>query len=231
MVFRVQSLSCGYYEYANSELVYSPEMEWEIVGGIAKFAKRALIIEFNSNGGKKRIEISYRTVEAMVTSTQPTALTVTLWEAPRFFHVQKPDTIDEMLAAFSFEHRPFTSRSRLTELPDGKSSHHEVLWQSMVYRISVLPVEFHEMTRKLSERNVLAIYHHNIPVLSLHKRRSLTIGLIEYNKSIQACSNIIPFSVLYQMEALVKNGFLLPWTVQALLKKMAKLRNDIRVKV
>jgi hypothetical protein len=230
VVFRLQSLSCGYYEYANGKLIYSPESRWETNGGQAKFAKRMLIIEFENSGGKKRVEIPYRIVEAMAVSTQHRTFTITLWEVPKFFDVVNP-VIIEMMASLSLHHqKTLTPRSRLTGLSDG-TSRHLAIGQSLVYQISLSPDGFDEMTRKLYERNVLPIYRHNVPTPPLHKRRSLADGLKQLSKSIQDCSdgsNIIPFGVLYQMEALVRNGYLLPWTVQGVLNNMVRFSKDIK---
>jgi hypothetical protein len=47
-------------------------------------------------------------------------------------------------------------------------------------------------------------------------------GLKEFNKAVQTCPKTISFNVLYQLEALVRNGFLPPKTVQQLLEMMVK---------
>jgi hypothetical protein len=88
LVFGVQSLVCGFYSYVNNKLVYSPEVEWETRKGLAKFVKGTLIVTFSDYECAKRIEIPYRIIEAIVISTQPPALTLTLWEAPRLFQVE-----------------------------------------------------------------------------------------------------------------------------------------------
>lgn len=225
VTFTAHSLSCGYYDYVNHELIYSPEVEWQTMQGLAKFAKAALIIEYGSNEYKIRVEIPYRIVEAMTISMNPTALTLTLWEAPRFFKIRSPEII-EMMQSLSLNKKPLTTKSRLNELPGGSSNHHEVLAQTLVYRISISSTEFDIMLGKLHNRGVLTMYHCNVPEVPLHKRRSLVAGLRDFNNSIQQCTKSVPFDVLYQMEALVKNGFLLPWVVQELLKKMTKIFQD-----
>jgi hypothetical protein len=121
-------------------------------------------------------------------------------------------------------------RTRLCELPNGTRSHHEVLGQSLVYRISVAAVEFHEKTKRLRERDLLTISHHNFPILQSHERKSLAEGLKSFNRTVQKCAAVIPFNVLYQMEALVKNGFLLPQTVEALLVRMTKEKQSSAAK-
>jgi len=62
--------------------------------------------------------------------------------------------------------------------------------------------------------------------LQSHERKSLAEGLKSFNRTVQKYATVIPFNVLYQMEALVKNGFLLPWTVEALLVRMARILKE-----
>lgn len=226
VVFESRSLSCGYYDYANGKLFYCPEIEWERIRGVAKFAKRILIIEFETPKGKLRIEIPYRIVEAMVISRQRLSFTLTLWEAPRFFRVKSPD-IDEMMATLSFQHNSSTSRFRLSGALDSTHDHRQVLEYSLVYQVCVLPDEFEKMMRKLRERNVLPIYHYDVSTAPLDERRSLADGLKEFRSSIQKYIEIIPFGILYQAEALVTNSYLLPWVVQDLLEKIAHLAKEM----
>jgi hypothetical protein len=218
-------LSCGYYTYGSGKLVYSPEVYWQTKQGVAKFARAMLVLEFDDTDGRSRIEIPYRIVEALTVSAQPPSLTLTLWEAPRFFHSATPG-VEELLAALSLKQIASTDRSRVTQLPHGSSNHHEVLGQALVYRISVSHLEFEDRTRQLHKRGVLTIYHHNVPLRPhrpLHQRKSLKEGLAEFKISLVHCSKRIPFTVLFQMEALVRNGYLLPWTVESLVRKMAEL--------
>jgi hypothetical protein len=93
----------------------------------------------------------------------------------------------------------------------------------LVYHISVSGREFYEMTKRLKERNVLTIYHHDIYIPPFIQQRDLSAVLEAFNQQVRRWSKIIPFTVLYQIEALVKNGFLLPWTVCDLLERMGKI--------
>ncbi|KAF2870449.1 RNA dependent RNA polymerase-domain-containing protein [Massariosphaeria phaeospora] len=227
--FVARSLSCGYYDYADGELAYSPDVEWDTLGGgQVKFAKQMLIVEFVGQGGTKRVEVPYRIVEDVVVSTRPPSLTLTLWEAPRFFHVeQEKSDIGSLMAALSMQQKSPTHKTRLIELPGGSSSHHRILGQALVYQIPVSPYLFDETTRKLLDRDMLTIYHHNLVATPLHLRRTLQKGLTDFRETMQLCSSMVPFSVLYQLEALVINGYLLPWTVQALLGKMWKHNTEL----
>jgi hypothetical protein len=75
------------------------------------------------------------------------------------------------------------------------------------------------MVSILENQNILTVCHVDISAPP-YPRRSLADWTENFNQKIRAFVGVIPFSVLYQMEALVKNGYLLPWTVLGLLLKM-----------
>ncbi|KAF1842606.1 RdRP-domain-containing protein [Cucurbitaria berberidis CBS 394.84] len=223
VVVAVQSFSCGYYSYVDNKLVYSPELEWETERGIAKFVKNTLIVTFGGPGRPKRIEIPYRIVEGIIVSTQLRALTLTLWETPRLFEEADQD-LAMLMASLGFQQRSHVpSRTRLSELPHSTQSHRAISGQSLVYRMVLSAAEFGKTTKQLLELDCFAISHYNFPAVPLHAQRSLVEGLKSFNMAVQEFADVLPFSVLYQLEALVRNGFLLPWTVETLLIRMATI--------
>ncbi|KAI0130271.1 RNA-dependent RNA polymerase [Xylariales sp. AK1849] len=227
VVFSAQSLSCGYYCYnIDKELDYSPEVSWPLGGGVAKFARSQLIITFQVVTGSMRIEIPYRTIEAVLTSNRPNSMTLTLWEAPRFFEVLDTDTLAGLMDALHFRQGPSRPpRNRLTELPYGTRKHSEVVGQCLIYRIFVAPQEFHKKVARLREIDILSISHHSWPSTPLQSR-SLVDGLKSFNRTVQEFVSTVPFDVLFQLQALVQNGYLLPWTVRDGLIRLAKLRRS-----
>jgi hypothetical protein len=219
IVFAVRSFSSGYYEYENGKLAYAPEAEWTAVKGFVKFANRAIVIEFDGTADKQRVEIPYRIVEAMIICTRQASLTLTLWEAPRFFHVKDPFLVELMASLSIGKRNNVAPRTRLVQLAGGSGSHRETLVQSLVYQICVSPVEFDLMSRRLHERAIVTLHYHDLLVLPSYQQKALAMAKKDFSNIVLMYSNIIPFSVLYQMEALVRNGFLPPWTVQRLLEK------------
>lgn len=223
--FAAQVLSCGFYDYINGKLSYCPQVTWTI-DGTARFTKRVLILNYHTQREKKRVEIPYRIIEALVVSSLPPTLTLTLWEPPRFYHVENPEIAD-MLAVMSLStggNKVATPpRYRLTELPDGLSSHKAILGQALVYQISVSPENFDMMTRRLKKIELIGIYHTSVHIPPANKRKSLSAGMKALNDYILRNTRYIRFEVLFQMEALVKNGFLLPWTVKGLLEKLVTI--------
>jgi len=226
VVFAVRSLVCGFYNYVNNKLVYSPEVEWKTSKGLAKFVKGTLIVTFSDYECPKRIEIPYRIIEAIVISTQPPALTLTLWEAPRLFQ-EEDQSLAQLMATLGVQQKTQTPpRTRLCELPLGTQSHRIISGQSLVYRLVVSSVEFAEKTKRLLDLDMFSISHYNFPDPPSYEQKSLVEGLKSFNRAIQKYADIVPFNVLYQLEALVKNGFLLPWTVERLLIRMARIMKE-----
>jgi hypothetical protein len=222
IIFSVRSLSSGIYDYKNGELVYAPEVEWAAIGGFVKFANRAIILEFGGTIDRQRVEIPYRIVEAMTIGSRQASLTLTLWEAPRFFLVTAPTLVESMAKLSVGQKSNVAPRTRLVHLKNGAGSHREVVGQSLVYQICVSPAEFALMSRRLHERAILTLHYRDLIALPSYQRNSLVQAMKTFSDTIQSYTKIIPFAMLYQMEALVRNGFLPPWTVGRLLEKLRR---------
>jgi hypothetical protein len=54
VVFKTQEFCCGHYEYPKGRLTYAADIQWQALGGIAKFAKDTLIVSFPSIFGQLR---------------------------------------------------------------------------------------------------------------------------------------------------------------------------------
>jgi hypothetical protein len=125
------------------------------------------------------------------------------------------------MAALSLQ-KTFSKKSRLAGLPHTSSDHQKVIGQSMVYQITALPEGFEQAIRRLLDRDVLPVYRHDLPIPPSFPRKSLTDELASFRSLILSCSKNLPFKLLFQLEALVRNGYLLPWTVSDLLRRMIK---------
>lgn len=223
IAFEAQSLSCGIYEHIDNELWYKPEIEWSILTGTAKFVKKALIIDYMSINGHMRAEIPFRIVESIVATSRPTtALILTLWEAPRFFEIHEPDLAIMMSALLRNRKTPNATKQRLTGLPNNARPHQKVVGQALVYRVCVSPIDFYVLSNQLIQREVVSVIRHDIYVLSSSKGLSLTdgLGLLQHTIKDISANNTVPFEVLFQVEALARNNYLPPWTVQSLLGKI-----------
>lgn len=218
-------MTCGYYDYKDGDVAYVPQITWPPRSPVyltAKFSRQALIIEVGTASGRNRAEIPYRIVEALIVSHRHATMTFTLWETPRFYHARDADLAD-MLANLSFQEKDTPSQSRLTELPHGSAEHRRIIGQSNVYQLVAEPVGFEQTMRKLHERDIMPIHYQYLQVLPSPAPRNLAAGLARFKVSVQAATRSLPFSLLYQLEALVINGYLLPWAVESLIGRMVKL--------
>jgi hypothetical protein len=154
----------------------------------------------------------------MAICSRHAAFTVTLWEPPRFY--QTENSLTEALASLSLGAKNTPESSRLVRPAGMTSGHPDVLGQLLIYRICVSPVDFDLMTKRIHEQAVVTMYYRTIKMVPPHQIKGLHKGMEDLKRAIQASSLRVPFSVLYQLEALVRNGFLLPWTVRQLLDKM-----------
>lgn len=228
VIFETWGVSCGHYDYPHETLTYTADIQWPIKGGVAKFARNMLIVSFPHSLGQIRLEIPYRTIQEVVISNRPTSLFLTLWEPPRIFLLAHPSE-DHMLitqvrnlsiGVGSNLPRP-GQRERLSKIPHDNADHGEVIGQSLIYCITLSPVDFASKIERLRENEYLESSIHNVPLASV-SYSYMTEGLASFKSTVRVLSQTIPFDVLYQFQALVQNGYLLPRTVQELLIRLQK---------
>jgi hypothetical protein len=218
-VLSIDYVSYGCLDYVDKELCYHTQGDWcpTLSEGSAKFAKRQLIITFPNNAGNVRVEIPYRIVEAVVVSSAE--ITLTLWEPPKSFITPRSVFLqDSTLVA-----------KRLTGLLASHNSYKDAAI-SLVYRIASSRKDFEPTIRKLLKRDILPIFRDTIPSSPADKKLDLKQGWAELRDYIRKVAvefkSLLPFGILYQSEALVRNGFLLPRTVRILLMKIAQGYRD-----
>ncbi|KAI1471036.1 RdRP-domain-containing protein [Daldinia caldariorum] len=230
--FELREFSCGHYEYLNGRLAYSPDIKWPITKGVARFARDSLIILYEAI----RVEIPYRTIDEIVVSSvlRIPILTLTLWEAPRIFQIDAE--LGEVELIFELSSRMSklgvselnsgakrAPRVRLSHLPHPSADHAAILGQSLVYSVQVSPVEFNSRLQRLKQKEKLKISYHDLPNV-LYGQTSMMDGMRRINALLDEYQNnsLIPFDILFQFHALVQNGYLLPQTVEILLKRLHK---------
>ncbi|KAI0420341.1 RNA dependent RNA polymerase-domain-containing protein [Xylaria grammica] len=227
VVFDAQGLSCGHYDYLKERLTYTPDIQWRIQRGIAKFARDTLIVSFPHSLGQIRLEIPYRTIHEVVISGRPPSLFLTLWEPPRILLLAHENNEDELLfmnmksLSVNFNSslpRPGV-RERLSKIPHDVVDHGDIIGQSLIYSITISPEEFASKIERLRENEYLKVTSHNVPVASFGCSYMVE-GLASFKAAVTKCAQTIPFDLLYQFQALVQNGYLLPATAQNLLLRL-----------
>ncbi|KAI0180770.1 RdRP-domain-containing protein [Hypoxylon sp. FL1284] len=224
VVFKLDRLLCGHYEYPDGTLVFYKDIEWLAEGmeNSAKFQRDALVITFATHGCQLRVEIPYRTIHEIVVYGRPPSLTLTLWEPPLFFQSSSQDLADRMsqLDLYGLKNMP---RLRLEQLPHASANHADIIGQSLVYRMDVSPPDFESKVHRLKGKERLNISYYNLPVI-LYGRTSMFENLRTFRRLADRCyaESTVPFDVLFQLQALVNNGYLLPLTAEALLKRLCQ---------
>lgn len=186
-------LSCGYYSYQSGGLVYVPEVNWQTQQGVANFSKYQLTVTFTDSmwgGSFIRLEIPYRIIVNLVTSSTPHALTLTLWEAPRVFANRELGPLETAMASLLLQKGPQgPSQDRLTKVPGGSADHGQSIGQCFVYRLSVSPVEFYEKVEALKNSELFAIGHQN-QVPSTYADQSIAHGIKTFRGLVLECSKV-----------------------------------------
>ncbi|KAI1369009.1 RNA dependent RNA polymerase-domain-containing protein [Xylaria arbuscula] len=235
VVFNMKALSCGHYDYPEERLTYTPDIEWPGARGTAKFARDTLAITFSHHLDQIRLEVPYRMTEEVVVSSRPPSLFLTLWEPPRIFKL--PHVNDDMgslaaligimgLRAISDPART-AQKERLSKIPHENTDHEFIVGQSLIYSIMLSPEDFAPKIERLRKIEYLKFIPHNIPV-ALSNCKYMDEALASFKSTIAECSQTIPFDILYQFQALVQNGYLLPHIVQALLLRVKMSKSSDR---
>ncbi|KAI0967985.1 RNA dependent RNA polymerase-domain-containing protein [Xylaria arbuscula] len=229
-VFEITGLSCGHYDYPNETLAYTPDVQWRIQRGIAKFAKDTLIISFPHNLDQIRLEIPYRMTHEVVISSRPPSLFLTLWEPPRIFLETLEDTT-LLLSLKNLSMNPLSKlarpgeRARLSKIPHDNADHGVIIGQSLIYSIVLSGEGFASKIDLLKKKEYLNITSHNVPITAFGCRY-MAEGLSSFKSTVEEYSTQIAFDILYQFQALVQNGYLLPHTAKKLLHRLWKSKSN-----
>ncbi|KAI0885091.1 RdRP-domain-containing protein [Annulohypoxylon maeteangense] len=209
VAFEIYSFSCGHYEYPDGTFSHATDIAWETrsTKSVARFARDSLVISLEAYVFPLRVEIPYRAIYEIIDSQRPTSFTMALFEAPRIYHFDPND--------------PGASKIRLPQL---SSAHAEILGQSLVYRIQVSPASFNAKLEDLKKKEKLNFSHFDIPE-SVIGKTYMVDGMRTFRNLLNEyyVNSIIPFDVLFQFQALVQNGYLLPQTVEIVLRRIRQV--------
>ncbi|KAL5000778.1 RNA dependent RNA polymerase-domain-containing protein [Aspergillus recurvatus] len=196
--FTLATASCGHTMFVDNEFVYVPEVEFQEYGSVI-FKKRNIIIQL---GTTRRIRIPLNTVYELVWS-KPGSVLVTLTAVPLFFQCNGDSRI---------------------RLPSLGGSHVEIVGQCLVYEFQVVPNSSDLKTQmdKVAEYDLSLIDYGFKRVRNFHswhsQLTSLRDELGEYTRA-----GTLPFGILFQLQALVYNGYLPPHIVLTLTRRLVTL--------
>ena len=199
------TFSCGTWSYMANELIFVPEVRWKS-GGTAKFGQRSLMMTM---AAQYRIDFRYTAILDILVQKSPESITISMKEPARFFeHV----TIRQQERG----------RSRIPSLCFG---HEAIAGHCLVYRIDLVQMDAKEFNDKLKKLQRISL----LPQISNHKIRvrdksqNLAESLSFFNECLKSPSLGLPFEVLFQIQQLVQNNYLLPMSVTRLLPEIRSM--------
>ncbi|KAL1640179.1 hypothetical protein SLS58_007130 [Diplodia intermedia] len=191
--------------------------------GTVVFGKKALAMIIGTETHTSRIDIPYWSIETISTCPRTNKVTFTLIFAPRIYRTEDK-TLEQMMSGLGLSRRPETTRARVCALNE---SHRSVVGSCLVYEITL------EDPRDTSKVDRLVQTNRGMPpALSLstsHASTSHTFQrdferLTTYLRPGFAYGNLT-FSIKFQIERLVRNAYLPPYKVIALLPVIQHLAN------
>ncbi|OCL15167.1 RdRP-domain-containing protein [Glonium stellatum] len=222
--FGTTTTDCGYWGYNDLQLVYIPEYHdnrhGELIFG--KTAATMLLEPSSIFGSHCRFDVPYNAIETIVLGvySNPT-VTLTLHRAPKFYKIE--DIIDSFNAfAFNTHSQRRAERVRTTSMnPD----HTGIVGSCFVYQITLAEGSEISSVYQLLEKSPGMPPHISMETPNVQGpplfRTHLDL-LLEALKDTGEFASI-PFSVKFQMQRLVTNGFLPPRTVILLLLHLSTL--------
>ncbi|KAE8376072.1 RNA dependent RNA polymerase-domain-containing protein [Aspergillus bertholletiae] len=205
VVFEMQQYSCGRCDFAGDQLTYNPEIQW-LAQGTVKFKTRSMIINVMP---RCRIRIPLTTIVSLIYSIDGT-LTVTLSDVPFFFEMTVP--------GYNLLELP-TGRMRLSSL--GKI-HDLIVGQCLTYQFKVSAVDFMAKIEKLSDWE-LTMYCYNLSTgRSRLASQAISDEFYKLLNDLAECTakRLMPFGILFQLQALAQNAYLHPTTCRLLTERL-----------
>lgn len=224
--FGMTSLSCGRCDFVREQLVYTPEESWAMEG-VMNFRKRDVVVKTQSH----IIRMPLVTVLGMVYSRDG-VLTMTLSDMPFFFEVEahKGAGLEFEYIANNGHPAPEVARRR-TRACALSEEHSKIVGQCLVYQFRVSNDSFDEKTEQLKEWDITMVRNEIITAPLPAKKEAKLITQLQILREMLAGYTkhaLLPFGMLYQLQALATNAYLHPATVIALTR--AILETNLRDK-
>ncbi|KAL4808658.1 RNA dependent RNA polymerase-domain-containing protein [Aspergillus unguis] len=195
IAFTLHGSSCGYTTFVTNEFIYCPEVQFPIQGSLV-FKRRNIIVVL----GNRHIRIPLSTVFEAVWSDYGSLL-ITLTTVPFFYQGDAECRV---------------------RLPSLGSAHSEVVGQCLVYEFHVQPTNLQWKMNQVENHEVTVI-RYGYKTMSLYDTWTWQLTTLKTNLDDYTKKQSLPFGVLFQMQALVYNGYLPPHTVLSLVQKLASI--------
>ena len=204
--FEFSVFSCGQWDYIGLELIFTPYFR-KLRGGTLLCGKTSLAILLGQPA-KYRIEVPFSSIHSLTRGTEERLfLTMTLSEAPKTYRIDSITT--------------GTTKPRWTRVPCIDEAYSGTFSSCFVYQIQ-LPIMALDSINTLKKiREIPEIYPW--PTTILEPRRSYASEQTRLSTALATQYGDISFSLKFQMQKLVQNGYLSPAKVMELLPAVSKM--------
>ncbi|KAL7906964.1 RdRP domain-containing protein [Trichoderma velutinum] len=226
-------ISCGKNIFAQeSHVLTFVEQIGLPVQGVAKFGRRSLRLTLSrdsddfldifhdiiSGHSDYFVDISYDIIRDLVVEASDASMTLVLTEVPRFYLKQ---TLEDYV---KLVRQPFLGLW---------SVHEKYVAHCLVYRIK-LTAGYAETLRGLRSRNIIGVTKQYLPVQRNPRpcEEDYTTCMNMFEGSIHSAGagrlRLLPFAILFQLQALVWNNYLHPATALEMLEIMDRMAKDCK---
>lgn len=219
----IRGISCGknIFENESGTLMFAQQSSSN-VKGVAQFGRRALMLRL---GQEFRVDIAYDTIQDLIAGASDKSLTLVLSETPRFYEIQATPT----QSAYASHFTKWERQTHISMWP----AHDKYAAHCLVYQIT-LASHYMETLETLKSRNVIAVTRQNLPVLRNPKsfEEDYTTSMSRFEGFIGSAGSgrtkLLPFAILFQLQALVWNNYLHPAIATKLLQLMTSVARDCK---
>lgn len=197
------SIGCGknLFDGDTKELSFSCQTTLKIGNTTARFGRNGIVVTVLDFG---RIDISYESVQEIITSSQKNTLTLVLNQSPRFY--------DVIIGGLGQRGPTMKRTSSVTYW----HNHERYAAHCLVYHLEVMGTNFDQLIRFLKGCNAVSITQQTLRPCALTQHGSdYTTAMKLFDAAIQRMSTTrqgLPFPFLFVSHAMVCNNFVDPTT-------------------
>ncbi|KAK3718728.1 hypothetical protein LTR37_004947 [Vermiconidia calcicola] len=227
--FAVQGIKCGVWDYAGTNLAFTQHFADSRQGSVSFGLKGAVILLGGSDSDQCRVDFNYYDCRNIVLGdcSNPT-VSITLVNPPKFFEINGEDVLTAALTSMILGPRAAKAieakKNRLTSIND---EHAKIAGTCFVYQIRLSDYTKLSVARSLLARTVNAPSTISIGTATLFPPESLDRSFVRLNYDLTDTSRFgrLPFSVLFQLYRIARNGVIGPLKVQRLLPTIKDIYN------
>lgn len=230
--FGFSVFACGLWDYLGFELNFSPYFQ-DLRGGSLLFGKTSLALLLGEPA-HYRIEVPFSSIQSITIGTEERlSLTMTLTEAPKTYKI---DNIEDpsLLLLLALRHdlrRSQAAKSQLRRISCIDDVHGSIFASCFVYQIQLSATALDSINALKRIREIPKISRW--PTTSIDPRRSYAAEQTRLSTALATQYGDVPFSLQFQMQRLVQNGYLSPAKVTELLPAVSQMwrRSSVQIGV